>query len=265
MSILLGFDPTLPCPVSEEDRYKFLTNYSDHLSAQTRPSLSGRDTLTGKWMEKYGAETRAMLVEHLSHKLPTSRRVKVVEDHVQTFLVRLVERDTLAPKILEAKGSRGNPINPSVLRVWCFQSACTEMRGWGVDASLRKSLGAKTNRDRMADQGKLPTVVVQSTEAVIERRYEVENGEVVSDIHNPNEVSIERSMISSETCARIRSLVQRKVGSSDPSLVGLVSLLMESGDHREAAAEMGISRTKMKSAMSLIREALEGEDLLAVD
>jgi len=27
-----------------------------------------------------------MLLEHLGHKLPTSRRVAVIEDHVQTFL-----------------------------------------------------------------------------------------------------------------------------------------------------------------------------------
>lgn len=213
-------------------------------------SAPASENLTSRWLAKNGPGTRTMLVDHLTRKLPTSRRVSVVEDHVQTFLLRLVERDTLGPFLRE-----GKRIQPSVLRVWAYQSACTEMRGWGVDASLRKSRGAKTNRDRLADAGKLPQVVIQSPEAVVERRYEVENGEVVTDTHDPSARSVEDNVISSELFGQALSLLQASPEETDARLRTLLSSLGRS--------PKDLSRTQIAAMRERLREVLRDESLLA--
>lgn len=220
---------------------------------------SREKSLTSQWLERHGKATRAMLIEHLSHKLPTSRRVRVIEDHVQTFLCRLVEKDTLGPYL-----AAGKNIQPSVLRIWAYQSACTEMRGWGVDASLRKSRGAKTNRDRLADAGKLPQVVIQSHESVMEcRRYEVENGEVVTDLHDPYARSVEDDMISAETMENALALVRRKISGAGPRYASLLAELIDGEKSKGLAKDAGVSRARMAAMISRIREVLRDENLLA--
>lgn len=221
------------------------------------PAPEVKSNLTSAWLGKNGREVRRMLVEHLTHKLQTSRRISVIEDHVQAFLLRLVERDTLRPVLAEGKEPQA-----SVLRIWAYQSACTELRGWGVDAALRTSRGAKTNRDRLAESGKLPTVVVTSEEAAIERRYEVENGEVVSDIYDPHARSAEDEMVSAETMERARSLVLRKIAGAGPRYAALFDALVDGSKRADLASEAGVSRNRMASMLARIREVLRDEDSL---
>lgn len=213
-----------------------------------------KGNLTSQWLAKNGKEIFTMLVDHLSHKLPTSRRVSVIEDHVQTFLCRLVEKDTLASHLAAGK----TPL-PSVLRIWAWQSACTEMRGWGVDASLRKSRGAKTNRDRLADAGKLPSVIVQSPHAVIERRFEVENGEFVTDLHDPHVASVEDSLVTSDLLDRARELLTSR-GDRSNRYRALVESLCENDEGRAALAlEAGSSRSQMTAILARLREVVREE------
>jgi len=217
-----------------------------------REPLPARGNATAQWLAVHGKSTRTMLIEHLSHKLPTSRCISVVEDHVQTFFCRLVEKDTLATWI-----ASGKTVLPSVLRVWAFQSAVTEIRGWGVDASLRKSRGAKTNRDRMADAGNLPLVVIHSPDAVIERRYLVENSGEVVDLHDPNAVSVEDSLIADETMARAKALIAG-VG---PQYAALVESLFDGKKRADLSAEF--PRNKMASMLARIREVLSENGTLS--
>jgi len=227
------------------------------LSEDDAPAQPRKGNLTSLWLAKHGKETRAMLIEHLSHKLPTSRKVAVIEDHVQTFLCRLVEKDTLASHI-----SEGRSVQPSVLRVWAYQSACTEMRGWGVDASLRKSRGAKTHRDRRADAGLREVVIIQSTDAVIERRYEIENGESVTDLHDPHARSIEDDFISAETRERARALIARKISGAGPRYAMLLDSLMDGEKRSDLAVEAGVSPARIAAMVTKIREVLRNENLL---
>jgi hypothetical protein len=213
--------------------------------------------LTAQWLATHGRDIRQMLVNHVAYKLQTSQKISVVEDHVQTFLLRIVERDTLAPYLRAGKTPQA-----SVLRIWAYQSACTEMRGWGVDASLRTSRGAKTNRDLMADAGKLPMTAIHSGESAIERRYEVENGKVVSDLWDPNTRSAEDNMISGETLERARELVLRKIAGAGPRYAALFEALTDGGKRSGLASKAGVSRNRMVTMLARIREVLRDEDVL---
>lgn len=220
--------------------------------AERRESLNQapKGNLTSQWLAKNGASIRSMLVEHLSHKLPTSRRIAVIEDHVHEFLKRLIEKDTLASYL-----AVGKPPQPSVLRIWVYQSACTEMRGWGVDASLRKSRGAKTNRDRLADAGKMPQVVVQSSEAIVERRYEVENGEFVTDLHDPNAASVEDTMARGDLSNLVREMLANRKNRS-ANYKALVEALVSDEKQAALALQLGMTPEGMSSILNRLRDVV---------
>jgi hypothetical protein len=96
---------------------------------------------TARWLCA-NPSVRATLVNHICHKLVPSDRMGLVEDHVQGFLTNLIAADRLA----SPKGE-GREVNHQALQVWAYQSACTELRRWGADASTRASRGAKTSRE----------------------------------------------------------------------------------------------------------------------
>jgi hypothetical protein len=214
-----------------------------------------KGNLTSQWLAKNGREIREMLIEHLSHKLPISRRISVVEDHVQTFLARLVERDTLGEHL-----AAGRVPQQSVLRIWAYQTACTDMRGWGVDASLRKSRGAKTNRDRQADAGERPPVVVQSATALIEvRRFEVENGEVVTELHDPNAVSIEDHLASNDLMDLARNMLSSRKNRGSKYRALVESLFANDEQRASLALKLGASREQLNSILARLREVVREE------
>jgi hypothetical protein len=244
---------------------EFLAGFSDEgygLSKYVQSDLGkavfkaiDRRNLTSRWIAEHH-DLGPILVQHLICKLEMSRRMGVIKDHVQVFLLRLIERDTLAPYLMA-----GKKVQIGVLRVWAYHSACTEMRSWGVDASLRTSRGAKTNRDRMADAGKLPTVVIHSVDSVIERRYEIEDGEFVGELYNPNLQSAEDKIISAETIENARSLILRKMGNG-AKYMALFDAALDGEKRTGLAAQAGVSRSQMAVMLTKIREFLRKEDVI---
>ena len=99
---------------------------------------------TARWLRDNGS-VRASLVDHLRHRMIRSEQIGVTEDHVHQFLIKLIEDDRLASYL-----SAGRDVKVNALKVWAYQSACTELRGWGTDPSLRASRGTKTERERAA-------------------------------------------------------------------------------------------------------------------
>lgn len=139
--------------------------------------------LTGRWLEENYARVFPALVEHLTAKMPVSHGFSVIEDHVQTVLMRFVERDTLAPFLRE-----GKTVKLSVLGVWAYQSASTELRRWGTDASLRVTRGAKTAREVQAGKS---WRVVQSAETFNEVSPQPDDTNARPEYNNPAQPSPE--------------------------------------------------------------------------
>lgn len=218
-----------------------------------RALLSRENTvnITTQWLDANGVEVTQMLIKHLSIKLKTSRKIHLIEDHVQVFLIRIMERDTLAPYIKSGKNPTFN-----VLKIWAYQSACTEMRGWGVDADLRTSRGAKTNRDQLVERGKLPAVVIHTGDSVVERRYEIENGEYVGDLYNPHARNVEAELISAETLRASRALIRRKLARTNPHCETLFNAMLEGEKQVDIAEAHGLSRSQAGVLISQIREVL---------
>lgn len=212
-----------------------------------RDEETTRPNLTATWLRTHGVRVRAMLVGFLTAKLTTSRRMDLIEDHVQTFLCRLVERDTLRDYLIEGKEPA-----PSVLRIWLVQSAATEMRGWGVDASLRVSRGAKTHRDRLVDAGKKESAPVIHASPVKEIVSVSESGDVSTDLSDakasPEEAMADRQMIEIYRRRILEKLNDRHAAVFDS--------LLEGAKRREVAAEHGLTTNQVTAMLDRIREVV---------
>jgi len=175
--------------------------------------------LTARWMQEHYTSVFAMLVEHLTLKMPRSRELAVVEDHVQTVLTRLVERDTLAPFLRDGKS-----VKPSVLRIWAYQSASTELRRWGADASTRMTRGAKTSREvKAGKEWRVP----QSASPVREVAREREDTITTPDLHDPSEASPEDAVARRSRVDLVRRHLAR-IGQGH--LVSAVEHVLNGGD-----------------------------------
>jgi hypothetical protein len=177
------------------------------------PAPKPEPNLTARWLAANPGVYQT-LVHHIGMKMPLSRKLDVVEDHVQTFLARIVERDTLAPFL---RG--GKSVQMSVLRIWAYQSASTDFRRWGVDASLRTTRGAKTSRE--VQKGKAFRPVVSPTAA---RTIPQEGTD--PDYHDPNEASPEDALARKSRVDVVRRHLAR-LGKSD--LVAAVDHLLDGG------------------------------------
>lgn len=242
-----GQEVPISAEVTEDFGGALALNYFTKASAVSKKSAETKN-ITSHWVQAHYNSIFPMLTKHLSSKLKLSRQMTLIEDHIHTFLLRLIARDTLAPYLRD-----GRKIH---LKAWAYQSACTEMRGWGVDANLRTSRGAKTNRDQLVERGKLPAVVIHTGDSVVERRYEIENGEYVGDLYNPHARNVEAELISAETLQNAKSIVQRKLARTNPHCEVLLDALIDGEKQVDIAEAHGLSRSQTGVMISQIREVL---------
>jgi len=241
--------------IVEDDALRAFAGSSSALATAVRDCVTGTEdppvavapqatvNLTAKWLDANGRTVYAALVQALDSKMKRSRELGVVEDHVQSFLTRLVEKDTLAPFI--AKGSK---IQMSVLRIWAYQSACTELRRWGVDASLRASRNAKTSRE--VQQGDAFRPVQAHTPAVEVRSYgDHPSAHDRGDLCNPTEATPEDIVSQKSRVDHVRASLVRL---GHPHLVPVVDGLLEGRSVAELNAMYGVSLDQIRGVLRAI-------------
>lgn len=212
---------------------------------------------TAKWLAANYSRVRGELESHLASKLRTSRTIGVVEDHVSTFLERLIRKDYLAPYI-----QGGKKIQDCVLKVWAYQAACTEFRGWGTDASLRKTRGALTARERSG-----VTTARQHESPSVEYFHGGKEGgdlfDSTSDIYQPSDRAPNDSMEYREAVQECRRLVASKVptASADKYLAVFDAMLAE--DSRQDIISSGVVPEHRVTAMfAKVRQIVRESGLL---
>lgn len=162
--------------------------------------------LTEQWIQKNWTHVAPGIETFLREHLTISSSIHVLQDHVQAFALKLIEKDTLAPYV-----ARGEKINPSVLKIWAYQTACSEIRGWGVDASLRASRGAMTTRNREAMES--GTVVMKDYGHTIKEVRKIkDNAELdpTVDYWDPVSRTAEDDLIYRETLREVEDMVRAK-------------------------------------------------------
>jgi hypothetical protein len=202
--------------------------------------------LTAEWMKVHYTEVFQQLVQHLSSKMTRSRELGVVEDHVQKLIVRLIQKDQLAPHLV-----KGGEPKMSVLRMWAYQSAVTELRRWGVDACLRATRNAKTSRE--VKQGS-SWRVVQSAYTMRESNKSDEgpmSETPTPDMFDPNEVSPEDLLDRSSRVAKVRQTLIRM---GHGNLVPVVNGLLEGRSLTELRETYGVSTDHITTVLESLRD-----------
>lgn len=112
--------------------------------APERPSKS--PNMTAVWMGKHmhpKGKLYQMMRRSLSKRLPISATTDQIEDHIQTFVMRAIRRDSFA-KVL----STGKTIPYSKVVSYCVNSGRTDVRNMGTDPVCRTLYGAQTEKER---------------------------------------------------------------------------------------------------------------------
>lgn len=215
---------------------------TDEAVEADRPAKSVN--LTAEWFKTNYATVYPLLVQHLSMKMARSRELGVAEDHVQEFVARLVAKDTLASYL-----TKGENPKLSVLRVWAYQSACTEIRRWGVDADARTTRCAKTSRE--VQQGRA-WHVIQSADTA--REVSSKGGEDEScsthDLYDPEASSPEDISTRRSQLINIRRMLTR---SGHGKLIPVVDGLLEGKSLTELMATCGVSQDQILTVLGNLR------------
>lgn len=235
---------TLFPPLSEKDLRNLGDDPRDSLSFS--PRVNSRQTVTAQFLAVHWGTLRPMLVEYLHRKLPQTRTLGTAEDHVGGFAAKILASDYLASYI-----NAGEKVRACVFKHWVWHFACSEMRGWGTDASLRETRGATTVSDRRGN-----TRPSRFTTAKVVRQYE-DGTEVGSDITDSACRSPEDSMVSTESLDRCDSALSRAFR-PDVALLyqRLLRLEVEDTPRKDMASILGVDEPKVARMLLQMRGVL---------
>lgn len=233
--------------------------HQEVLKASTPKKSIHPGNLTSQWLAENAITMKSMLTKYLSKKMHNSRKVSLIEDHIQAFFCRLVERDSLAPFL-----EQGKPIRASVIRFWAFQSVYSEMRGWGVDAGMRMHVNAKTLQDRKVESGQLAAKFKHHHAEPFVVTYNIldsSDPNRVWDTYDPNDKNVEETLIQRETYEEtIRTLTHRisKTDSeSGPHYRAILEGLVQGSNKSEIAQEVGITPDQLDGMLAHILRVMK--------
>jgi hypothetical protein len=107
-------------------------------------------SLTSQFLdERLAAGLYDRLLRAVSKKFRVSATCRMVEDHVHTYLAKLVQRDALHDRL-----TLGQPIYDSKVATWCCRSAQNDIRGMGTNPITRAIYGAQTATERRLGQSR---------------------------------------------------------------------------------------------------------------
>lgn len=202
------------------------------------------ENVTARWIAKNWARVRSELLEVISRKFRVSRTISVAEDHLQTFMLKLIEHDSFAPYI-----SNGGEVRMSNLRMWVCQSSCTEIRGWGVDASLRESRGSQTARERSG-------VKTWKDNATPASEIRSDSGERL-DLFNPYDSMADEQVIRRERVEQCRDMIREEMPGAADRYLAIFDHILAGTPRKDIANIMGVSPNRMAIMMVRLKEAID--------
>jgi hypothetical protein len=209
------------------------------------PAVKGPNA-TARWLAANYHRVRPRLLAKIATKFRMSRSVGTVEDHVQGFLLRLIERDDLAPFL-----AQGKTVNIGALAFWATQATCTQIRSEGTDASLRSLYGAMTERERKGGRTSKDEASV-----AIELVGRDEDGRS-SDLYDPSVPNLEELLTVEERAEMCRAAIRRSVPASQAGqYLTLFDAMVSQGGRRNLSEVEGVNTAKVPLMVAKIRTIL---------
>jgi hypothetical protein len=122
--------------------------------AQAAPNQSKENTggstrnATSRWLEKHlakgtNSDLYRMMWAYLSRKLSLSAKTSMIDDHIQTFLLRLIHRDSLAKHL-----AGGQKVPYTKVVAYLGNSGRSDIRDMAQNPVCRELYGARSKRER---------------------------------------------------------------------------------------------------------------------
>lgn len=218
------------------------------------------ESLTGAWVHVNlnapvkADEPNTTLYQYLSgrlaKKLPASSLNHLVGDHVQEFLIHLIERDSLANRIREHL-----PIHPSSLLVFLARSAYNDLRDMAQEPVCRQLIGAKTELEVQGNVKRKTHLCGDTSITVVNQKSESGDDslpEMCVVAASPTD-SIEAMEAFDMFWARLQPILENQMGEDrGRQALALSRKVVDGLSIREAGEEEGMD---LKSATALYTKA----------
>ena len=218
------------------------------------------ESLTGAWVhvnlnvpvkaDDPGTTLYQYLCGRLAQKLPASSLNHLVGDHVQEFLMHLVQRDSLAKQIRQHL-----PIRPSSLLVFLTRSAYNDLRDMAQEPVCRQMIGAKTELEVQGLVKRKTHLCGDSTITVVNQKSEAGDDslpEMCVVAQAPTE-SIEAMEAFDMFWARLQPILENQMGEDKGrQALALSKKVVDGLSIREAGEEEGMD---LKDATALYTKA----------
>lgn len=220
-----------------------------------QPGVPGN--LTSKWVARNWSRVRPLLISYLESKPAMAARQTEVEDFVQSWVMRLVDRDHLAPYI-----ACGKPIRDSVLKVWLYQKAVTNVRGMGVDANTRHTHRALTERERRA--ARRGEKIIEGCAAPMKQVFQsMDKGDVrrnpdSADLMDPGAMPLEDMVDRRHRLETIRRALRAQYPQDAKRYVALFDAMI-SGDEQAFPELNSIDDGARTQMVTRVRRAIEAQ------
>jgi hypothetical protein len=223
--------------------------------------------LTAEWLGEMfsvpGGMTKsplyASIVKTVASKLPVSAASDMVEDHVQQFLLRLMDRDSLHDRIRS-----GQNITVSHLSTYAVRSACSDIRSMGTNPVCREIYGARTETERLkaklngTDDGRRWKI----KDPRVSFHKDEEGLSAVLEIADEARVEVADVEAFEVFWVRMEKALKWRVPGAWPRYAKILRMKLEGGTTKEIANEMGVSTSRTTTMLSVARKILrEVKDL----
>jgi len=212
-------------------------------------------------------------------KLPLSATIGIVDDHIQTCFMKLIQRDALRERIL-----RGKNITDSHLATYAVRSGFTDIRRDGTEPVCREMYGAQTERERAKlreerarrqEENKDLYEARPSTSIASGRRVtwdkDDKDWKTIADVEDTQAVDGDEAMAKrafDDLWERIEVVVRYKKPNAWKRYMTILRMVSNGWSVKEIAHAEGVSRnraaTLVAQARKCVREGRNSDMLAAV-
>lgn len=187
-----------------------------------------------------------ILCQAVSSHLPVSARSARVEDHVQQYLMRAIQRDSLRSRILSGKIPR-----LSHIRTFAVRSAYTDCRDDARNPVNRELYGARTRKELAEQkQGKTP---------ITDSRISWDHNDGVTtmrDIEDTTTLTPEDMMAFEETWEVLTDVLEEEMPVAGVRYGGVLKMRLEGHTVKEIGEMESVSRHRAATILSEGRKRL---------
>lgn len=198
--------------------------------------------VTARWFGEHlrpKGKLYLMMRRSLSKRLPISAATDQIEDHIQTFVMRAIRRDSFA-KVL----STGKSLPYSKVISYCVNSGRTDVRNMGTDPVCRTLYGAQTEKERR-DR---PVCAVEPPK----EKEKDTDGNMISGSTVLDEESLDFERI----WKRVEESIEERKPGAWQRYAGLLLMQYEGYSRKEIAQAEGVTPNRAASMMAESRRLM---------